>query len=93
MMDCETLLPLVERVARLGSLACEGCGHEHNCQAEGCAILREAMAQMQQLHRDVRGSCRSCVHTDVSANDKPCLSCDFIERQNWQWRGVVEVRQ
>lgn len=25
-----------------GSLACMGCGHEHNCSTQGCAILREA---------------------------------------------------
>ena len=25
-----------------GSLACFGCGWEHNCSTEGCAILREA---------------------------------------------------
>ena len=26
-----------------GSLACMGCGHEHNCSTNGCAILREAI--------------------------------------------------
>ena len=26
-----------------GSLACLGCGHEHNCSTHGCAILREAI--------------------------------------------------
>ena len=26
-----------------GSLACMGCGHEHNCSTHGCAILREAI--------------------------------------------------
>lgn len=25
-----------------GSLACMGCGYEHNCGVHGCAILREA---------------------------------------------------
>lgn len=25
-----------------GSLACMGCGYEHNCSTHGCAILREA---------------------------------------------------
>lgn len=25
-----------------GSLACRGCGHEHDCGIHGCAILREA---------------------------------------------------
>lgn len=26
-----------------GSLACMGCGHEHNCSTHGCAILLEAI--------------------------------------------------
>ena len=26
-----------------GSLACFGCGYEHNCSTHGCAILREAI--------------------------------------------------
>lgn len=26
-----------------GSLACLGCGHEHNCSTSGCAIIREAI--------------------------------------------------
>lgn len=37
---------LAEALRRLkvetGSLACFGCGYEHNCTAHGCAIVREA---------------------------------------------------
>lgn len=37
---------LVNAIRRLkvetGSLACMGCGHEHNCGASGCAVMREA---------------------------------------------------
>ena len=37
---------LVSAIRRLkvetGSLACMGCGHEHNCGASGCAVMREA---------------------------------------------------
>lgn len=37
---------LAEALHRLkvetGSLACFGCGYEHNCTAHGCAIVREA---------------------------------------------------
>ena len=31
-----------------GSLACLGCGHEHNCSTRGCAIIREAADQLEQ---------------------------------------------
>ena len=37
---------LVKALRRLkvqtGSLACIGCGYEHNCGIHGCAIIREA---------------------------------------------------
>lgn len=34
-----------------GSLACMGCGREHNCGVHGCAVLREA-ADVLQEHVD-----------------------------------------
>ena len=30
-----------------GSLACLGCGYEHNCTTKGCRILREAVEQLR----------------------------------------------
>ena len=32
-----------------GSLACLGCGYEHNCGVHGCAILREAEDVIRDL--------------------------------------------
>ncbi len=32
-----------------GSLACLGCGHEHNCGTCGCAIIREAADKLQAV--------------------------------------------
>lgn len=32
-----------------GSLACLGCGHEHNCGVHGCAIIREAADKLQAV--------------------------------------------
>ena len=44
---------LLQALARLrvetGSLACLGCGHEHNCSTHGCQILREAAAQLEHF--------------------------------------------
>ena len=31
-----------------GSLACLGCGREHNCSVHGCAVLREAADVLQE---------------------------------------------
>lgn len=49
-----------------GSLACAGCGHEHNCGIHGCAIIRgagnlidsqraliQALKQANDDHRDM----------------------------------------
>lgn len=42
-----TISKLIQALNRLkvetGSLACMGCGREHNCSTRGCAILREAI--------------------------------------------------
>ena len=44
---------LLEALARLrvetGSLACLGCGREHNCSTHGCAILRAAADLIERL--------------------------------------------
>jgi hypothetical protein len=32
-----------------GSLACFGCGREHNCGTHGCAILRKAADLIERL--------------------------------------------
>ena len=46
-----TISKLIQALNRLkvetGSLACMGCGHEHNCSTNGCAIIREAMEQLK----------------------------------------------
>lgn len=60
---------LVNAIRRLkvetGSLACMGCGREHNCGVSGCAIMREAadrianqstnIAALQQEIEKLRG--------------------------------------
>lgn len=52
---------LLEALSRLkvetGSLACLGCGWEHNCSTEGCAILRKVEAALE-LSPVLR--CQSC---------------------------------
>ena len=44
---------LLQALARLrvetGSLACLGCGREHNCSTKGCRILREAADLIERL--------------------------------------------
>ena len=42
MANEELLRALKTLRVQTGSLACMGCGYEHNCGVHGCAILREA---------------------------------------------------
>ena len=42
-----TLNALRKLHVETGSLACLGCGYEHNCSTHGCAILRNAIEHME----------------------------------------------
>ena len=49
-MDCKKLLDALKQLkVETGSLACLGCGYEHNCGVYGCAIIREAVACITDL--------------------------------------------
>ena len=42
-VDTEDLVAMLRHVSvETGSLACLGCGHEHNCGTRGCALIRAA---------------------------------------------------
>lgn len=45
----EILCALDALAVQPGSLACLGCGHEHNCGIHGCAIIRAAGTQIREL--------------------------------------------
>ena len=47
-MDFSTTLNALRKLrVETGSLACLGCGYEHNCSTHGCAILRNAIEHME----------------------------------------------
>ena len=47
-MDLLTPIRAVKKLkVQTGSLACMGCGYEHNCSLHGCAILRNAAEYME----------------------------------------------
>lgn len=54
MTDKELIAAMRRLSVETGSLACFGCGREHNCGIHGCAILRKAddrlAALADQLH-------------------------------------------
>ena len=45
----ELIMALQKLKVQTGSLACLGCGHEHNCGTGGCAIIREAADKLQAV--------------------------------------------
>ena len=47
-MERKKLLAALKQLkVETGHLACLGCGYEHNCGIHGCAIIREAVAQLE----------------------------------------------
>ncbi len=47
-MDYMTTLHAVKRMkVETGSIACLGCGFEHHCSINGCAILRNVAEHME----------------------------------------------
>ena len=65
MRDQELVSAVRQLKVETGSLACMGCGHEHNCGVSGCAVMREAadrianqsthIAALQQEIEKLRG--------------------------------------
>lgn len=100
MITIDELIKALERMkAETGSLAdslcCLGCGHEHNCGVQECAVIREAIktAKLYQAAYKVLERQRDC---DTCLYNKPCgmddLRCTVCTRgQKWRWdRGGVE---
>ena len=48
MTDQEIIRRLRRLKVETGSLACLGCGCEHNCATRGCAIMRAAADQLEK---------------------------------------------
>ena len=48
MSNRELIAALRRLKVETGSLACMGCGYEHNCGIHGCAILRKTIAWLEQ---------------------------------------------
>mgnify|MGYP004689441967 CR=1 FL=1 len=49
-IEIKALIKALRRVSvETGSIACLGCGHEHNCGTCGCAIIREAADKLQAV--------------------------------------------
>lgn len=52
MTDTELIRSLHRLKVETGSLACWGCGHEHNCGIHGCAVIRQAAERLEELRQE-----------------------------------------
>ena len=59
-MTNEELIQALDRLkVQTGSLACVGCGYEHNCGIRGCAILNAVVAELERMSgREEDAACR-----------------------------------
>ena len=49
-MKTDEIVKVLRRLkVETGSLACMGCGYEHNCGVHGCRIMRECGEQIERL--------------------------------------------
>lgn len=49
MTDQELIAALRRLKVETGSIACLGCGYEHDCSIHGCRIMRAAAERLEQL--------------------------------------------
>lgn len=49
MTSKELATALRRNMVETGSLICLGCGHEHNCSTQGCAVMRAAVEENERI--------------------------------------------
>lgn len=103
-MKIEDLVAALRRLkVQTGSLACLGCGLEHDCGVHGCRILREAAAELEALVSCLQeqAECEYCKHEgNFSACPDgsgfiPCEECGkncvckgCKAGSRWEWKGA-----
>lgn len=98
----ELIKSLQSLKVQTGSLACLGCGHEHNCGLHGCAIAREAavrlslyehaLKQVTKEHDAAVNQLRQIASCETSKHIEQCSEgCEPHNAcsmgQNWKWNG------
>ena len=78
---------LVQALRRLrgetGSLACFGCGREHNCGTHGCAILREAADMIELLTAENAALREKQRWQPVSTGNPERKGCYLVTVHHW----------
>ena len=85
-MDYQKTMRALKRLrVETGSLACFGCGHEHNCSTQGCAILRNAVGHMEAaLERaTLTPPNESLTQADLDSMDYDKVWIDYGDDGEW----------
>lgn len=90
MRDQELISAIRRLKVETGSLACMGCGHEHNCGVSGCAVMQEAadrianqsthIAALQQEIEKLRGQVPRWIPVEerLPENFRKVLCCEYF---------------
>ena len=93
---------LQQMKVQTGSLACLGCGYEHNCSVHGCAIMREvtvrlnlyehALEQVSEERDKAVKQLRRQAECDTCKHDHPCGTdgepcTSCTTGRHWEWDG------
>lgn len=95
MMEHQKLLAALKQLkVQTGSLACMGCGYEHDCGIHGCAIIREAVAYIVNLETTHRTEMCEAGYdcTELGKVRKALQAAEFklAEAKRHDWISVEE---
>lgn len=85
-MDYQKTMQALKRLrVETGSLACFGCGHEHNCSTQGCAILRNAVGYMEAAleHATLTPPNEPMTQADLDSMDYDKVWIDYGDDGEW----------
>lgn len=99
MNDLELVAALRQLKVNTKSIACMGCGHEHNCKKDGCNIIFQASDRLSDvsvsldaiwaMRENTKGAERALLTTvlDLLGHRRPSTSKDAAAKE-----GAIEVK-
>lgn len=90
-MDFSTTLNALRKLrVETGSLACLGCGYEHNCSTHGCAILRNAIEHMEAALSNYDSLSALVDHLETELKSETLSAAELRARLANEWVSVEE---
>lgn len=82
MRDQELVNALRRLKVETGSLACLGCGHEHDCGAQGCALINMAADALGNSERHTAALQRMIENLRGQLEIRRCATCDYWQESD-----------